>query len=59
MAHVAYCDLDHGRPVRATVRLEVKSTRSGKPGHPMIRVVSICASHAKRLRDLGLELVEP
>jgi hypothetical protein len=25
----------------------------------MIRVVSICASHAKRLRDLGLELVEP
>ena len=51
------CDLEHGKPVPATVRLEIKSTRAGKPGHPMIRVVAVCASHARQLRELGLELV--
>jgi len=40
------------------VKLEIKSTRAGKPGHPMIRVVAVCATHARELRRLGLELVE-
>lgn len=57
MSDRKYCDLDHPRSVPAKVRLEVKSTRATRPGHPMIRVVSICASHARELRRLGLELV--
>jgi hypothetical protein len=51
------CDFDHQRRVPAVVKLEVKSTRATKPGHPMIRVVAICAAHARELRRLGLELV--
>jgi hypothetical protein len=57
MSDRKYCDLDHPRSVSATVRLEIKSTRATRPGHPMIRVISICASHARELRRLGLELV--
>jgi hypothetical protein len=54
-----YCDLVHSRSVPATVRLEIKSTRTSHPGHPMTRVVTICASHARELRRLGLEFVSP
>ncbi len=57
MADKLICDFEHERPVRATVKLEVKSTRAGKPGHPMIRVTALCAAHARELRKLGLELV--
>ena len=52
------CDLEHERSVRAAVKLEIKSTRAGRPGHPMIRVTAICAAHARELRRLGLELIE-
>ena len=51
------CDLQHKKSVPAAVKLEIKSTRAGKPGHPMIRVVAVCATHARALRRLGLELV--
>jgi len=57
MANGRYCDLTHARNALATVRLEIKSTRARRPGHPMTRVVAICASHARELRKLGLELV--
>lgn len=52
------CDLTHQRSARAVVTLQIKSTKTGKPGHPMVRVMSICAKHARQLRDLGIELVE-
>jgi hypothetical protein len=52
------CDLEHTRAVPASVKLELKSTRAGRPGHPMTRVVAVCASHARELRRLGLELVQ-
>jgi hypothetical protein len=52
------CDLEHERQVRAAVKLEIKSTRAGKPGHPMIRVTAVCAAHARELRKLGLELID-
>ena len=52
------CDLVHRKAVPAAVKLEIKSTRAGKPGHPMIRVATVCASHARELRKLGLELIE-
>jgi hypothetical protein len=52
------CDLKHKRAVRAVVNLELKSTRVGKAGHPMIRMAAVCATHARVLRELGLELVE-
>ncbi|HET9722608.1 MAG TPA: hypothetical protein VFR44_02055 [Actinomycetota bacterium] len=52
------CDLVHQRSARAVVTLQVKSTRTGKPGHPMVRVVSVCAKHARELRELGIDLVE-
>lgn len=58
MSEKLTCDLDHQRRVPAAVRLEVKSTRAGRPGHPMIRIVAICATHARELRRLGLELVD-
>jgi hypothetical protein len=58
MVESVYCDLEHARPARAVVRLEVKSTRAGRPGHPMVRVLVICSSHARRLREMGLELVQ-
>jgi hypothetical protein len=51
------CDLEHDRPRAATVRIEIKSTRASKPGHPMVRTAAICAAHARQLREMGLELV--
>jgi len=53
------CDLEHERRVRAALKLEIKSTRASKAGHPMIRVTAVCATHARELRRLGLQLVEP
>jgi hypothetical protein len=58
MAPTKECDLEHPRPTRAAVRLEIKSTRAGRPGHPMVRVLTICSKHARQLRDLGLEIVD-
>jgi hypothetical protein len=52
------CDLPHDRPRVAAVRVEIKSTRAGRPGHPMVRSAALCAAHARQLRDIGLELVE-
>jgi hypothetical protein len=52
-----HCDLVHDRPARAVVKLEIKSTRAGRPGHPMTRVTAVCATHARVLRELGFELV--
>ena len=52
------CDLEHERRVRAALKLEIKSTRAGKPGHPMVRVAAVCAGHARELRRMGLELVQ-
>ncbi len=51
------CDLEHDRPRAATVRVEIKSTRAGRPGHPMIREAALCATHARQLREMGLEVV--
>ena len=59
MAKMLTCDLAHERTVRAAIKLEIKSTRATKPGHPMIRVTAVCATHARELRRLGLQLVEP
>jgi hypothetical protein len=53
------CDLDHDRPRAAAVRLEIKSTRASKPGHPMVRTAALCAAHARELREMGLEIVGP
>ena len=57
MADKLKCDLVHAKAVPAAVKLEIKSTRAGKPGHPMIRIAAVCASHARELRKLGLELI--
>jgi hypothetical protein len=51
------CDLKHDRPRAATVRIEIKSTRASKPGHPMVRTAALCAAHARQLREMGLEVV--
>lgn len=51
------CDLDHPRAARAVVTLQIKSTRTARPGHPMVRVLTICTKHARQLRNLGIELV--
>ena len=59
MAKMLICDFEHARNVPAVVKLEIKSTRASKPGHPMIRVTTVCATHARELRRLGLQLVEP
>ena len=59
MAQVLTCDFEHQRTVPAVVKLAIKSTRARKPGHPMIRVTAVCATHARELRRLGLQLVEP
>jgi hypothetical protein len=50
------CDLEHDRPRAAAVRVEIKSTRVNKPGHPMVRTTALCAAHARHLRDMGFEL---
>jgi hypothetical protein len=57
MAGKLMCDLEHRRATPAAVKLEIKSTRAGKPGHPMIRIAALCAAHARELRRLGLEVV--
>jgi hypothetical protein len=51
------CDLEHERPRVATVRVQIKSTRLSKPGHPMVREAALCATHARQLRQMGLEVV--
>jgi len=51
------CDLEHDRPRGAVVRIEIKSTRASRPGHPMVRDAALCSAHAKQLRDMGLEIV--
>jgi hypothetical protein len=51
------CDLPHGRAARAVVRVQVKSNRIDKPGHPMTRDLSLCPGHARELRHIGIELV--
>jgi hypothetical protein len=58
VANELTCDLEHKRPVRAVVKLEIKSTRSRQAGHPMVRVAAVCATHARALRKLGLEIVK-
>jgi hypothetical protein len=57
MAKQLTCDLTHERAIPASIKLETRSTRAGKPGHPMIRVIAVCATHARELRRLGLQLV--
>jgi hypothetical protein len=52
------CDLDHSRAARAVVRVQVKSSRLGKPGHPMLRDLFLCSGHARQLREMGIELVD-
>jgi hypothetical protein len=59
LAEQLTCDLAHDRDVRAVVKLEVKSTRAGRPGRPMIREIALCTAHARDLRRLGIELVAP
>lgn len=51
------CDLEHTRPRRATIRVEIKSNRATSPGRPMIREAALCAEHARQLRQMGLEVV--
>lgn len=58
VAETVNCDLNHPRPARAVVKLQIKSTRANKPGHPMVRVLGVCATHVRQLRDLGFELVD-
>jgi len=58
VANMLTCDFEHERTVPAVVRLEIKSTRASKPGHPMVRVTAVGATHARELRRLGLHLVE-
>jgi hypothetical protein len=52
------CDLAHQRSVPAAVKLQIKSTRT-RAGHPMVRITAVCATHARELRKLGLQLVTP
>jgi hypothetical protein len=51
------CDLEHDRRARAVVRVVVRSSRVGRPGHPMVRDLMLCAGHARELRDLGIEII--
>ena len=53
------CDLEHERPRAATIRVEIKSTRANRPGHPIVRKTALCTAHARQLRDMGFELVGP
>ncbi len=54
----SYCDLDHVRPRPAVVRVQVKSSRARRPGHPMIREIALCNSHARQLREFGIQIVD-
>jgi hypothetical protein len=56
--HNSHCDLDHVRPRPAVVRIQIKSTRARRPGHPTVRDLALCSSHARQLRELGIEIVE-
>jgi hypothetical protein len=51
MAQALMCDLDHKRGTRATVRLKIESTRAGRPGHSMIRVVAACATRGSSVNS--------
>ena len=51
------CDLLHERPRPAILRVEIKSNRATQPGRPMVRTVFVCASHARALRGIGIDLV--
>ena len=51
------CDLEHDGPRPAVVRLQIKSIRARKAGHPMVRETAVCAAHARQLRNLGLAFV--
>lgn len=59
MADQPRCDLEHQRAATAVVRVLVKSTLLHKPGHPMTRELVLCATHARKLREFGFELVWP
>jgi hypothetical protein len=58
MVNSTHCDLEHARTRPASVRIQVKSTRLGRPGHPMVRELALCAAHARALRELGIEVIE-
>jgi hypothetical protein len=47
VANMLTCDFERERTVPAVIRLEIKSTRASKPGHPMVRVTAVCATHAR------------
>jgi hypothetical protein len=47
VANMLTCNFEHERTVPAVVRLEIKSTRASKPGHPMVRVTAVCATHVR------------
>jgi hypothetical protein len=53
----ALCDLEHNRDRPAVIRLVVRSSRVGRPGHPMVRDLLLCATHARQLRQLGIEII--
>lgn len=53
----ATCDLPHQRSTRAVIRVRVRSTRIGQPGHPMTRELALCSGHARQLRSIGIEVV--
>jgi len=54
------CDLEHDRPRPAVVRLQIKSMRARKPGHPMVRETAGSAGHVQdRVRVLRLGLQGP
>jgi hypothetical protein len=59
MASQDQCDLDHDRMRPAVVRVVVRSSRVGKAGHPMVRELMLCATHARQLRQLGIEIISP
>jgi len=57
MANNQRCDLEHERSAAAVIYVSVKSSRVGRPGHPMTRELALCARHARELRDFGVELI--
>jgi hypothetical protein len=57
LANGMKCDLEHDRSRTAKVRIEVKSVRAGRPGHPMVRDLALCAMHAEQLREFGIDIV--
>lgn len=58
MMDESVCDLDHDRARPAVVRIVVRSSRVGHPGHPMVRDLMLCATHARQLKALGIEIVK-